>query len=45
LITDGPSFTSQQIWPAVQHWLPQQKSVPEQAAPLHGGVPHVPLLQ
>jgi hypothetical protein len=45
LITVGPTFTSQQIWPAVQHAPPQQKSVPEQVAPLHGGMPQVPLLQ
>lgn len=45
LISEGPWFTSQQIWPAVQHCPPQQKSVPEQMPPLHGGVPHVPLLQ
>jgi hypothetical protein len=42
---DGPSFTSQQICPGEQHWVPQQNSLPEQAAPLHGGVLHVPLLQ
>jgi hypothetical protein len=40
-----PEGTSQQSMPCPQHFVPQQNSADEQFPPLHGGSPHVPLLQ
>src|SRR5262249_49463488 len=40
----GPG-TSQQIWPASQHVVPQQNCIGVQATPLQGGIPHVPMSQ
>jgi hypothetical protein len=46
-ITDGPSFTAQQIWPAWQQLPPQQNCVLVHCAPtvLQGGDPQVPFAQ
>lgn len=43
-ITTGPG-TTQQSCPAMQQLVPQQNSALLHCPPLHGGVPHVPLLQ
>jgi hypothetical protein len=43
--TLGPKLIMQQSWPEEQQMLPQQTPPVLQAAPSHGGVPHLPLSQ
>jgi hypothetical protein len=44
MIATGPG-TVQQSWPEVQHCVSQQSPAGPHMAPLHGGVPHLPLSQ